>query len=472
MRNVLPTLSLAVALFFAHFPLSANEPATPTNRPNVLFILSDDQRPDTIAALGNPIIHTPHLDRLVREGTTFTRAIAAVPICVASRAELITGRDGRLNGNNDFGFSPNRDAVGWGEAMRAAGYTTCYTGKWHTTRRPRHWGFEQVAGLFASGGGKFPLNEPVDWKGMEVTGYAGWIFQTEDPRAPLPDQGVGLTPDISTRFADAAIQFLRTPRAQPFFLSLNFTAPHDPLLMPSGYEKLYDPDKIPLPENFAPQHPFDHGNAHGRDEMLFSFPRTPEQTRHALAVYYAVISHMDAQIGRVLKALEQTGQLERTLIIFSSDHGLAIGSHGLRGKQNMYEHTIGVPLILRGPGIPRGETRTTDCYLRDLYPTVCELTGVPCPATVTAKSLAPTFKDPAAQPHDALFAHFQDSQRMIRTERWKLIQYPRANQEQLFDLKTDPLEQHNLINTPEHAEIRATLTTRLTTWQKTTPPPP
>src|SRR5690606_20718285 len=134
MRNLIPTISLFITLFFTNPDLSAGESASPVDRPNVLFILSDDQRPDTIAALGNPVIHTPMLDRLVREGTTFTRAIAAVPICVASRAELLTGRDGRLNGRNDFGFGPYMDAVGWGEAMRAAGYATCYTGKWHTTR--------------------------------------------------------------------------------------------------------------------------------------------------------------------------------------------------------------------------------------------------------------------------------------------------------------------------------------------------
>ena len=206
--------------------------------------------------------------------------------------------------------------------------------------------------------------------------------------------------------------------------------------------------------------------------MLFRFPRTPEQTRHALAIYYAVISHMDAQIGCVLSALEQTGQLERTLVIFSSDHGLAIGSHGLRGKQNMYEHSIGVPLIFRGPGVPTGEMRTAGCYLRDLYPTVCELANVPCPPTVTAKSLAPAIKDPAAQPHDALFAHFQDSQRMVRTERWKLIQYPLVQQEQLFDLETDPQERHNLIDEAKHADIRADLRSRLATWEKTSLPTP
>ena len=434
------------------------------NRPNVLFLLADDQRPDTIAALGNEVIHTPHLDRLVREGTTFTRAITAIPICVASRAEILTGRDGRLNGKDDFGWSPAPDAVALGTALREAGYATCYTGKWHTRGRPSDFGYQQALGLFGGGGGEYPLNHPFDWKGMPVTGYTGWIFQS-DSRELYPGQGVGLTPDISAKFADAAVQYIRREHPKPFFLHVNFTAPHDPLLMPTGFADLYNPKKIPLPENFAKEHPFDHGNFDGRDEQLFAWPRTPEQTRGALEVYYALITHMDTQIGRILKALEQTGQLDNTIIIYSSDHGLAIGSHGLRGKQNMYEHTIGVPLIFRGPGIPADRRTAAQCYLRDLYPTICDLCDVPIPDTVTAKSLKPILDGSQEPIHQAVFAHFRDSQRAIRTDRWKYIRYPLADREQLFDLKQDPLEQNNVADDPQFAETLKRLRKRLTTWE-------
>ena len=124
---------------------------------------------------------------------------------------------------------------------------------------------------------------------MDVTGYRGWVFQT-DNRQLFLERGIGLTPDISEDFADAAIEFLYRERNQPFFLHVNFTAPHDPLFYPTGYEDHYDADDMPLPRNFRPEHPFDHGNAGGRDEVLYHSPRTPRETRAGLAVYYAVIS--------------------------------------------------------------------------------------------------------------------------------------------------------------------------------------
>ncbi|MCA9055717.1 MAG: sulfatase-like hydrolase/transferase, partial [Planctomycetaceae bacterium] len=264
-------------------------------RPNVLFLFADDQRPDTVRALGNEIIRTPHLDRLVSEGTAFTRAITAIPICVASRAELLTGRDGLNNGKPDFGFSPAEGVTFWGEAMRDAGYETCYVGKWHTTGRPSERGYVRSEGLYSGGGGKFAMTFPRDFKGMEVTGYRGWVFQTDD-RQLFPERGIGLTPDISEQFADAAISFLQESREQPFFLHVNFTAPHDPLFLPPRFRGAYDAASMPLPQNFLPRHPFDHGNFDGRDELLFHWPRMPDETRRALAAYYAVIEHLDEQV--------------------------------------------------------------------------------------------------------------------------------------------------------------------------------
>jgi arylsulfatase A-like enzyme len=186
-----------------------------------------------------------------------------------------------------------------------------------------------------------------------------------------------------------------------------------------------------------------------------------------LAVYYAVITHMDAQIGRMLRALKDTEQLDETLVIFTSDHGLAIGSHGLRGKQNMYEHTVGVPLILSGPGIAAGRRASAQCYLRDLFPTVCELTGIDVPPTVDGKSLKPVLDDTAAEVRPYVVAHFRDSQRMIRDGEWKLIQYPQAGREQLFHLKTDPHERNNLISEKTCAGMLENLRKCLLLWQKT-----
>ena len=432
--------------------------------PNVLLIVSDDQRPDTIGALGNEIIRTPHLDRLVARGTVFTRAITACPLCTPSRAELMSGASSLRNGVSDFGGKIRPEAALLAETMRKAGYRTWYVGKWHNDGRPTGRGYDETRGLFAGGGSRW-WTDRTDFSGRPVTGYRGWIFQTDDGTL-LPERGVGLTPDISGRFADAAIELIERRPDRPFFLHVNFTAPHDPLLVPTGYEGMYDPAKLPLPGNFLPEHPFDHGNLRGRDEQLWDWPRTEQAVRRELAVYYAVITHMDEQIGRMLAALERTGQADQTLVIFTSDHGLAIGSHGLRGKQNMYEHTIGVPLIVAGPGIAAGRRTAAQCYLRDLFPTVCDLANVAIPAGVEGKSLKPVLDGTATQVYPHVIAYFRDSQRMIREGDWKLIAYPQARREQLFHLKTDPLEQKNLISEKTHADIVENLRKHLLVWQQ------
>lgn len=220
------------------------------------------------------------------------------------------------------------------------------------------------------------------------------MFQTDDGTL-LREKGVGARPDISTTFADAAVDFIKRKPQKPFFLHVNFFAPHDPLLLPPGYEDRYKPEEIPVPPNFLPEHPFDTGYLKTRDELLFAWPRTRNAVRDELAMYYLVISHMDEQIGRILKTLQATGQAARTIVIFASDQGVAIGSHGLRGKQNMYEHTIG---------------RT---------------------------------------------------QRMIRTDRWKLIHYPKIGRSQLFDLSADPHEINDLAASSEHSTVVSDLRAKL-----------
>ncbi|MCA9072002.1 MAG: sulfatase-like hydrolase/transferase [Planctomycetaceae bacterium] len=467
-RDFFPLFCLLGLVFSSH-PCEAGEESKP-NRPNVLFLLTDDQRPDTIHALGNSLIETPNLDRLVQEGTTFTRAICANPICTPSRAEILTGASGFQNGVLDFSRQIHSDMALWPRTMKNAGYHTWYVGKWHNDGRPTERGFERTNGLYTGGGGKWwgKSDYPhllLDSNGREVTGYRGWIFQTDD-RKMQPERGIGLMPDISRTFAESAIELIKTKPEEPFFLQVNFTAPHDPLHMPPGFESKYDPESIPLPKNFLPQHPFDHGNYSGRDEKLFEWPRTPQMVRNELAVYYAVISHMDQQVGRILKALEDTGQRENTVIIFSSDHGLAVGSHGLRGKQSMYEHTINVPLIFCGPKIPRGVKRSAQCYLRDLFPTVCEICGIAVPETVTGKSLVPVLTGKKEKIYDHVYGYFRRSQRMIRNEEYKLIEYPEVKRTQLFHLPTDPFERKNLSGAPQYAKVQRDLRATLRAWQR------
>jgi arylsulfatase A-like enzyme len=224
---------------------------------------------------------------------------------------------------------------------------------------------------------------------------------------------------------------------------------------------------MPLPANFAAKHPFDHGNIEGRDEQLLPTPRVESEVREELALYYAMITDLDAQLGRILAALPSP---DETIIIFTADQGLALGSHGLLGKQNQYEHSIRSPLILCGPGLPKNERSTALVTLHDLFPTLCELSGTTIPPTVTGKSLAPLLRHQTDRVHDFVTGMFTDTQRMICDEGWKFVLYPKANREQLFDLQTDPQELYDLSDLPAHQAKQEELRIKLEAWRQANEP--
>ena len=470
-RSPLTPLALAGCLL----TLSCGSAKAAEPRPNILFLLADDMRPDAISAFGNSRIETPNIDRLVAEGTSFTRATCSNPICVVSRAEILTGRHGWENGIKGFrGNTLEPDNSYWAETLQSSGYETTYVGKWHTSGRPLNAGYGEVAGLFSGGGSKYWKEGQTDWKGFPVTGYRGWIFQNADGKIKYPELGVGVTPDISSKFADAAISVIEKDHQSPWFCHVNFTSPHDPLFLPPGLEEKYSEADMEIPGNFMPVHPFDHGNFDGRDEELLEWPRTESAVRDLLRVYYSVIDDMDTQIGRIIATLKKTGQYENTIIIFASDHGMGCGSHGLRGKQNQYEHTINVPLIVKGPGIPANTSSDAQVYLRELYPTTCDLVGATIPATVTAKSFAPVLKEETPTHHDDIYGYFTDTQRMVRNDDgWKLVRYPQIDHWQLFDLNQDPLELTNLADStePAHRKRFDELKGKLETWREETGDP-
>ncbi|MHB8900371.1 MAG: sulfatase-like hydrolase/transferase, partial [Thermoguttaceae bacterium] len=267
------------------------------------------------------------------------------------------------------------------------------------------------------------------------------------------------TAESATECADHAIKFLEGhDGAKPFFMYLAPPVPHDPRLAPPEFVKLYDPARVTLSPNFMPRHPFDNGELQIRDEMLAAFPRTPEEMRQHLADYYATISHMDHEVGRILDVVEQRGWTGNTVIIYSSDQGLAVGGrHGLMGKQNLYEH-VKPPLVFAGPGIPQGRSRAL-VYLFDLFPTICQLAGAPVPPVVEGKSLLPVIQGRQEETRDWLFGAYRNCQRMIRDQRWKLIAYNAAGVKntQLFDLANDPDEVNNLANDPRYAAERSRL---------------
>jgi arylsulfatase A-like enzyme len=213
---------------------------------------------------------------------------------------------------------------------------------------------------------------------------------------------------------------------------------------------MYPDESIPVPGNFKNVHPFAYDQMTLRDEQLAPWPRTPEIIQASLADYYALISHLDAEIGTIIKLLKQKGLFENTLIIYAADNGLAIGSHGLLGKQSLYEHSMKVPLIISGPGIPREKVSAALVYLFDLFPTLCAASKLPAPDGVDGKNLLPVITGKANGVRTSLYTAYRSTVRAVRTDEWKMIRYPQRNYTQLFNLKKDPLEINNLANLPEY----------------------
>jgi len=446
-----------VGLGAALLPLRGATAGRERTKPNVLFLFSDDQRFDTIHVLGNEQIVTPNLDRLVAHGTAFTHAYimggTSGAVCMPSRAMLLSGRT--LFHLDRQGQTVPAKHVTFPEAFRHAGYATFHTGKWHQNPAMYNRCFEQGARIFF-GGMSDHFKVPVQ------------DYDSTGQYSPQRTYTVDGTPS-SELFSDAAIDFLKSYQgSKPFLMYVAYTAPHDPRLAPQQYMDMYKPEAMELPKSFMPEHPFDNGDMKLRDEQLAPWPRTPEEVRRHTAAYYAMITHLDAQIGRVLETLRQTGHAEDTIVVFAADNGLALGRHGLFGKQNLYEHSVHVPLIFCGPDVHRGEKREAFCYLIDIYPTLCELAGLQTPDTVEGRSLVPVLRDAEVKVRDTLFSAYRDFQRAVRDERFKLIEYHVAGTRtrQLFDLQNDPWELQNLAADGRYEQQLHSLRNLLVQWKK------
>ncbi len=416
-------------------------------QPNVLFILTDDQNVNTIHALGNKAIQTPNMDQLSREGISFTNAYimggSSPAVCSPSRASLFSGLTlWNLENQGKWGYEISEKYKTLPQVFRENGYTTFATGKNEPGRE----------GHFAR---SFSTGDKILFRGMTGNQY-------RLPLSPFSPEG-----DYSKEkevlhegthsakiYADASIRFLdsQAENDKPFFAYLSFQTPHDPRQSPEEFRELYRYEEMELPVSYLPQHPFDNGMLDIRDEKLAGFPREPDEIKRHLADYYALISYTDHQIGRVIEALKSTGKYDNTIIVFTSDNGLAMGRHGLMGKQNVYEHSVKVPFIISGPGIPNGEVRDQLCYIYDINPTLCERAGLAVPEQVQYKSLNSTIDNKEVMHREDLYFAFMSWQRSVRDDRFKLIEYcvDEERRTQLFDLSNDPNELKNLAADDNH----------------------
>jgi arylsulfatase A-like enzyme len=421
---------------------------------NVLILYSDDHSHHALGAVGNREVLTPNLDRLAAEGMLFTQAHVMGghqgAVCVPSRAMLLTGR--YVNRLPKDGSTIPSNLISLPEWLRARDYTTYHTGKWHSDKASHHRMFSTAGDVFFGG-----MHFPRDGGQEHPTVYAF------DPDGEWPETLRRRADTFSSAlYADNAIRFLSTPlaRERPFLCYVAFTSPHDPRTPPARWAARYDPARISLPGNFLPQHPFDNGDLNVRDEQLFPRPLHPDTVRKDIAAYYAMISEMDEQVGRILEALRANGLDRNTLVVFAGDNGLAMGRHGLLGKQNLYEHSIRVPMVMAGPGIPRGTRYDGFIYLSDITPTLLDLLGMPRPESFEALSHASVLTHPERRLRDRIYNVYGSWSRSIKTsDGMKLILYnvDGEKREQLFDLSSDPLEMRDLSIDPAYAGRKARL---------------
>lgn len=433
------SLSLALFPFIGSHAQTTEEKPNP--KPNILFILVDDMQASSIHALGNQDVYTPSIDNIIREGTTFTNTYTNGALCGAlsmpSRAMLVTGR-GLFNIQGDGIKIPDQH-ITFPQVFGQNGYRTFATGKWHSDHASFNRSFQEGDNIYF--GGMHPY---------EMNGHCSPRLHHYDPTGNYKTPAFTGTEFSSKMYAEAAIHFLDSQKdaKQPFLAYVAFTSPHDPRNQLPDYGQKYKAETLSVPQNYLPQHPFDNGEMDVRDELIAPTPRSRQQVQKELAAYYGMISEVDVQIGRIMAKLEEIGKKENTIIVFASDNGLAVGRHGLLGKQNLYDHSVKVPLVILDSRFPesKGVKNQALCYLHDICPTLCEEAGIPIPPSVMGKSLKPVLLHPNKTHREELFLAYSNLQRAFIKDGYKYIIYHVNGKitEQLFDLHKDPLEQQDI----------------------------
>ncbi len=423
-----------------------------TDRPNIIFLVTDDQRWDTLGCAGNRIIQTPQMDALAKGGIRFENAFVTTSICMASRASMFTGQYERRHGCT-FGKPPLSDqawAMSYPALLRKAGYRTGFIGKFGVRVRDAKSRFDVWHGF--PGQGKYEHKDKA-----------------------------GRPKHLTSIMADQAVAFLRGCKSnQPFCLSVSFKAPHcqdgDPrqFIYDPAYAPLYKDATIPVPKTAAPRYfealPEFLRETEGRKRWELRFS-TPEQYQETVKSYYRLITGVDTAIGRIRRALADGELAENTVIVLIGDNGFYLGERGLAGKWYAHEVSIRVPLIVHDPRAPasrRGKTLKPMALNIDMAPTLLSLAGVPAPACMQGKSLVPLM-DGTAGPwrKDFFYEHLFERDNIpksegVRTTRWKYIRYFEQEPvyEELYDLERDPHEENNLVAASSHRDVLASLRKR------------
>ena len=427
---------------------------------NLLVIMSDEHNARVLGCAGHPVVQTPHLDALAARGTRFTNASCNVPICVPSRASFLTGRYGHQIGAWDNAMPyTGAAAASWGHRLGAHGRQVTTIGKLHYRNTRDDIGLPDQ---------RIPMH--VMHERGDVFGSIRWDIpparhQLENIHAAGGGDSEYLRYDAA--IADQACAWLRDEsrgHEAPWCLFVSFTLPHFPLIAPPADYARYPLEDVPLPIQWRPEdwphHPHVAAFREARVQTRGEFPGE-EPTRRAIAAYLGMCTFLDAQIGRVLDALNACGLADRTRVIYTSDHGETLGDYGLWGKSVMYDSAVAVPLILAGPDVPAGAVRDVSVSLVDAFPTICEGAGVPLEAADAdlpgtslwplARGEGPTSRTTFAEYHasGSVSGAF-----MLRDEQRKYVHYA-GFAPQLFDLVNDPEERRDLAGDPASAaELR------------------
>lgn len=459
-------------------PSHAREENMSEERPNILWICTDQQRYDTIRSLGNQHIRTPNLDKLVSEGVAFTHAFAQNPVCTPSRASFLTGRYPRTTGARQNGQSIPKDEILVSKILADNGYDCGLAGKLHIAPCKG-----QTEKRIDDGYRVFNWShDPSDQWGDDNQ-YQRWLRskgvewkQIYQPRGRHWFPGVEPEIHQTTWCFDRAIDFIKDKRKKPWLMSLNVFAPHHPFDPPQEYVSRYDPDKLPDPsyepgelDNKPIFQKVDHDGAYGG--MLMGFSKmSPRERREITAAYYAMIEQVDDNVGRLMKALDETGQRQNTIVVFTSDHGELLGDHGMYLKgPHMYDCSIRVPLIISWPGkFKQGLRPDALVELVDLTPTLLEAAGLKPLPRMQGKSFLGilTGESDPHQHKDHVYAEYYIGQPFhrklkdapllttVRTRTAKITSYAGMELGELYDLENDPGEHRNLWDSAEHHALK------------------
>lgn len=455
MKPLLMNISslLAMTMLIAGSVL-AGDGKKAAEKPNILFVFADDHAYDSVGMMSDGYVKTPTIDKLASEGVYFERAYNMgswyPAVCVASRTMLSTGRSvwraKQLFNSKQLSSQPT-----WSQRMQKAGYSTFFVGKWHV----KHLNPKKLFDQWGTVRPGMPRTRDDHWRPVEGK---------EDTWSPTDTALDGYWEGgkhWSEVTADETIAYLKQRGAaedgKPFFAYVSFNAPHDPRQSPQEYLDLYPVESVPLPKSFMPSYPYtkDIGVWGIRGETLAPRPRTEFAVKTHRREYYALISHMDAQLGRILAELDKQGMRENTVIIYSADQGLSVGNHSFFCKQSMYEHSLAVPFVISGPNIPKGVRSKQRIYIQDAMPTTLELSGLPKAeyADVDFESLLP-LDEKGSQGHTSpIYGGYQEKSRCIIQGDWKLMYYPAVKIFRLYNLKKDPHELFDVADNPENRPV-------------------